>query len=149
MTLHIYYSHECPKCGAPYIPYDKDIPCPRCGLVEKERYDYVWQAADSLAFNLSTFGSYTPLVWAVLSLGDHILSILFGIFDRHRDNSGQNFEALATRILSQAKWGRQKYLEKHVLGIAIRVNEELMRRGNRLRALRQRGKTICGENQFA
>lgn len=131
MTLHIYYSHECPKCGAPYIPYDRDVPCPRCGLVEKERYDYIPEAADSLAFNLANYGSYSPLVWAVLSFGDHVLWLLFGVFERYSRSNWENFGPFAGRVLSKMKWGDQSYLEKHVLGIAVRVHEELVKRGAR------------------
>lgn len=35
MTMHVVYDHECPACEALYIPYDEDVPCPRCGIVEE------------------------------------------------------------------------------------------------------------------
>ncbi|WXG46619.1 MAG: hypothetical protein WED05_08190 [Candidatus Atabeyarchaeum deiterrae] len=62
MTLHINYDHQCPKCEAYYIPYD-DVPCPRCGLVEKERFDHITRATRSLLFNLDNYGSYVPPAW--------------------------------------------------------------------------------------
>jgi hypothetical protein len=56
MTLHIHYTHQCPSCGAYYIPCDKNVPCPRCGVVEQERFDLsqkqphlrasIWKPAD-------------------------------------------------------------------------------------------------------
>jgi|SRR6266850_4947743 hypothetical protein len=30
MSLHIHYDHRCVNCGAVYIPYDRDVPCPQC-----------------------------------------------------------------------------------------------------------------------
>ena len=130
MTLHIYYSHQCPKCAAPYIPYDKDVPCPRCGIVETERYDYVPEAAESLAFNLANYGSYSPLAWAVLSFGDQVLWTLFHVFESYRNSPSDDFETHAQHVLSRVKFGKQSYLERHILGIALRVREELEKRGS-------------------
>ena len=30
------YTHQCSKCEAFYIPYEKDIVCPNCGLNESD-----------------------------------------------------------------------------------------------------------------
>jgi len=51
MTMHVIYDHECPQCGAYYIPYDHDVPCPKCGIVEENRFDYITEAALSMRFN--------------------------------------------------------------------------------------------------
>ncbi|MGB9877236.1 MAG: hypothetical protein ACPLPS_05670 [bacterium] len=59
MTLHIHYDHQCPNCGAFYIPYE-DVPCPNCGLMEEERFDFIPQAVESLLYNLHRYGSYFP-----------------------------------------------------------------------------------------
>jgi len=126
MTLHIFYDHQCPKCKAHYIPYDKDIPCPRCGLVEKERFDYIPQAAESVKFNLERYGQYMPPAWYTGSLGDRVLFILFSIFEQCANGGDKaDFPTFAYAVLSSRNWGDQDYLRKHICSIAVRVNELL------------------------
>lgn len=126
MTMHVVYSHECPNCKAYYIPYDADVPCPRCGEVEEERFDYIPQAAMSMQYNKRGGGTYTPGAWWVGSLGDHILHLLFGIFDAYEANKGEaGFEQFLDQRLAQMQWGDQEYLGKHLRGIALRVRQEL------------------------
>jgi len=124
MTLHIHYDHECPKCEAFYIPYDDRIPCPNCGLIESERIDYIEQATNSMQFNKAD-GRYTPGAWYVGSLGDHVLNLLFPLFDAYDEEKPDDFEAFAASFLGQMGWDDQLYLEKHILGIAVRLNETL------------------------
>lgn len=126
MTLHVVYSHECGGCGAFYIPFDKDVPCPRCGLVEAERFDYIPQAAASMRYNLESGGRYTPGAWWVGSLGDHILHLLFGLFDAYEAQRGQaEFEPFVTDRLARMDWGDQEYLRDHVRDIALCVRDHL------------------------
>jgi hypothetical protein len=126
MTMHVVYSHECPTCKAFYIPYDSDVPCPRCGAVEKERFDYIPQAVDSMRINKQMGGTYTPGAWWIGSLGDHILSVLFGLFDGYKAQEGQMaFEPFIENALERMKWGDQDYLRTHIQGIALRVREGL------------------------
>lgn len=125
MTMHVVYSHECPSCKAYYIPYDADVPCPRCGLVEEERFDYIPQAAGSMRVNKHSCGRYTSGAWWVGSLGDHILHLLFGIFDAYESQKGQVFEQFLAQLLAQMEWGDQDYMRDHLQGIALRVREEL------------------------
>jgi hypothetical protein len=125
MTMHVVYTHECGGCGAFYIPYDKEVPCPRCGLVEDERFDYIPQAVASMRINKAR-GSYTPPVWWVGSLGDHLLLVLFGLFDRYEARAGgAGFEAFLDEDLGAVDWGDQGYLRDHVRGIALRVRDEM------------------------
>ena len=124
MTLHLAYDHQCEKCGAHYIPYDKVVPCPKCGLVESNRFDYIKQAVDSLRFN-KYGGSYTPTAWYVGSLGDHILNLLFPLFDAYEEELPADFAAFAQERLLLMNWGNQKYLRCHILEIAIRLKKEL------------------------
>jgi len=53
MSYHATYKHECPKCGAYYIPFDQAVPYPKCGKVESERLDFIPEAATSANFNLT------------------------------------------------------------------------------------------------
>src|SRR5262249_16868813 len=121
MTLHVVYNHQCPECGAYYIPYDL-VPCPRCGWQEAERFDYIPQATASMLFNKRHGGRYTPGAWWVGSLGDHILHLLFGLFDAYEEEgSGVSFPPWAEARLAACNWGEQTYLQAHVAGIAVRV----------------------------
>lgn len=126
MTMHVVYSHECPSCKAYYIPYDADVACPKCGLVEAERFDYIPQAAASMQVNKQHGGTYTPGAWWVGSLGDHILRLLFGLFDSYDEVKGEaGFEQYLDQRLAQMEWGDQEYMRAHLRGIALRVSEEL------------------------
>ena len=126
MTLHIRYTHQCPTCEAYYIPYDKDIPCPRCGAVEQVRFDFIPEATASARFNLETQGSYLPGAWYISSLGDHILWLLFGILERYRTNQiKQSFNDAAREMVKKMEWGDQEYLRDHVFKIAVRVYDAL------------------------
>jgi hypothetical protein len=126
MTMHVVYTHECGTCKAYYIPYDSDVPCPRCGAVEQERFDYIPQAVTSMQVNKTSGGTYTPGAWWVGSLGDHILSVLFGLFDRYESQQGQMpFELFIENALEGMTWGDQDYLRPHFRGIALRVREGL------------------------
>ena len=126
MTMHVVYSHECPNCKAYYIPYDADVPCPQCGQIEEERFDYIPQAAASMQVNKDSGGSYTPGAWWVGSLGDHILHLLFGLFDAYEAQRGQApFEQFLDQRLAEMGWGDQEYMRTHLRGIALRVRDEL------------------------
>jgi hypothetical protein len=124
MTLHVHYDHQCPNCEAFYIPYDNEIPCPRCGLVETERFDFISEATASLQFNKAN-GSYTPGAWYVSSLGDHILMVLFPLFDAYEEPLHGDFLKFAADWHSKMDWGDQGYLGEHILRIAIRLAEAL------------------------
>ncbi len=126
MTLHVQYDHECLECGAAYIPYDSEVPCPRCGAVETERFDFISEALASLRFNKASFGQYTPIAWFVGSLGDHVLGTLFHLLDEHEEQSdGTPFASFAEERLDEADWADQPYMKDHVLGIAMRVGDSL------------------------
>src|SRR5262245_5070643 len=118
MTFHVYYDHQCGRCGAEYIPSD-DVPCPQCGLVEAERFDYIPRAAALLHDNRSLSRSYAPGGWWVSSLADRLLLILFGLFDRfERDRSSKPFAEYAGDYLDRMDWEKRLYLRDHVLQIA-------------------------------
>jgi len=129
MTLHIVYDHQCPRCGAFYIPYDEAVPCPNCGEIEEERLDYIPRVVASLEYNMKMTGSYMPAAWWVGSLGDHILYVLFQLFDRYRkEGAGGDFGAFADDVLAAYQWGEQKYMMRHIYMIAVRVHPILTNR---------------------
>jgi hypothetical protein len=127
MTLHVVYSHQCPSCEAYYIPHD-DVPCPRCGELEEERFDYIPQAVESMQYNQRAYGSFTPPAWWIGSLGDHILSLLFGLFDAYDGTGGEKgFADFVIGELGQTSWGDQEYLRDHVRDIALRIHAHMNR----------------------
>jgi hypothetical protein len=125
MTIHINNSHKCPSCDAFYIPYDEDVPCPKCGKIEKENFDFFMPLAlESLMFNKKQ-GSFIPPMWYVSSFGDHVLHLLFPIFEAYGAKKPGNFRRFAAKRLSKLDWGKQKYLEKHLLEIAVRLEKKI------------------------
>lgn len=128
MTLHVVYSYNCPECDANYIPYAAGVVCPRCGSDATETFDYIPQAAESINYNLALYGSYMPIAWWVGSLGDHILHILFPIFEDFRlQNATTDFSEFASIQLDAADWGDQTYLRDHIISIAVLVYDEMQR----------------------
>ena len=127
MTLHVVYSYNCPQCDAHYIPYAADVVCPRCGSPSTETFDYIPQAAQSIAYNLGRYGTYIPPAWWVGSLGDHILHTLFPVFETFRLQTMTDFSAFAATYLSGLNWGDQLYLRDHVITIAVLVHDEMQR----------------------
>lgn len=129
MTLHVVYSYTCPQCEAHYIPYDAEVVCPRCGAPSTETFGYISQAAVSIAYNLDRYGTYIPPAWWVGSLGDHILHVLFPVFEKFRlQNTSTDFSEFALMHLSALNWGDQTYLRDHVIRIAGLVYDEIRRR---------------------
>ncbi|RMF94709.1 MAG: TFIIB-type zinc ribbon-containing protein [Candidatus Schekmanbacteria bacterium] len=126
MTLHIHYTYQCPNCDAYYIPYSKDILCPKCGSKSEEIFDYITEALNSMHFNLEAYGKFTPPAWYVGSLGDHILSLLFPIFDHYENHpNGKSFELVSKNILESMNWADQLYLLPHVHQIALEIYGKL------------------------
>jgi hypothetical protein len=75
------------------------------------------------------YGSYVPGAWFIGGLGDHLLWIVFHIFERWREHPESGFEDAVERELSPRDWGDQVYLKNHVALMAQRIDEE-MQRGN-------------------
>jgi hypothetical protein len=126
MSYHVDYSHVCPTCGAYYIPYDENIPCPRCGVVETERFDFIREATASASVNMQEFASFVRPAWWVGSFADHILQILFFVLEHHRQQTPvRNFSEVAQEALTHMEWGDQVYLRDHIHAIACRVREQL------------------------
>ncbi len=124
MTLHVFYQHQCSSCGAFYIPYDLDIECPNCGVLEKQRFDFIAPAADSALHNFFEYGTYTPKAWYVGSLGDHVLEIIFEILETQR-NSEEPIDEVAKRLVNEMKWGDQLYLKDYTSELAQRVYQKI------------------------
>ena len=125
MPLHVVYDHQCSACAADYIPYDSLVPCPQCGALEAERFDFIPQAARSLRFNKAKDGTFLPPAWWATSLGDQLLGHLFPLFETADVDRPTHFDSFAETWLASMDWGHRPYLLNHVLGIARRVAAEL------------------------
>ncbi|HCE46487.1 MAG TPA: hypothetical protein DET40_23325 [Lentisphaeria bacterium] len=79
---------------------------------------------ESLVFNKKQ-GSFVPPAWLVESFGDHALFLLFPIFESYSVKETRNFKKFAAKRLSELDWGKQKYLEKHVCEIAVKLEKEI------------------------
>ena len=97
MSYHLYYDHSCSGCNTDYIPYDHDVPCPSCGLVETERFaNFIPEVAFAVYDIVDMMGGYMPYAWASMNLSDVIMVHLFMVLDKyHRRTDGWSFEMVA------------------------------------------------------
>jgi hypothetical protein len=102
------------------------VPCPQCGLVEPERYDFIPTAVCSVRWNIDMYGSYVPGAWFVGGLGDHLLLIVFTIFERWNKQQERGFPAAIGDELSfRGDWGDQAYLKPHITLLAQRIYDDM------------------------
>lgn len=126
MPLHILYDHQCSKCDAYYIPYEKDIVCPNCGNDEEKVFDIISQLADSAKYQMDTMGSYTPIAWWTGSFGDHVALIVFQILDAYtNEKKEKDFKSVATKYCNSKTWGNQLYMKEHICKLSYKVYLEL------------------------
>ena len=133
MTLHIHYDNECKKCGVSFIPFRKDgFKCPKCGTKTDKYYKYIPKAAESICFNLAAYQSIIPGAWGVFSFGDHVLILLFQIFESYRVKKSRtkNFEEHLDKKLEKMKFGDQEYLKGHLREIALETRDFLLNSDN-------------------
>lgn len=129
MTIHISYRHQCEGCQTEYIPYNEAVPCPKCGLVEEERYDLIPRAAYSALYNLEKVESYIPLAWGIFTLGDQILSFIFRLLEQDRLNPGElPFSDRARDFFYKSvDWGEHPYLRDYFYEIAVKVYDQVQK----------------------
>jgi hypothetical protein len=120
------YDHQCSKCEAYYIPYEKGIVCPNCGLDEEELYDIVPELAQSANYQMDTVGKYTPIAWWTGSFGDHVALIIFQILDAYTNQEeGKKFREVASEYCDNRTWGNQLYMKNHIKELSYKVFLEL------------------------
>ncbi len=125
MSLHIKYDHQCSKCEAYYIPYEKGIVCPNCGLNEKEVYDLVPRLAYSAKYQMDTMGYYTPVAWWIGSFGDYVALVIFKILDVYYEQKEKNFREITQDYCDNRTWGSQLYMKDHIRNLSYKVFLEL------------------------
>ena len=123
MSIHMSYDHQCPTCQTNYIPYAVSIPCPTCGTIEKERFDFIPRAVESCRFNLMEGGSYEPACWFTCGFADEVLYYIFGILEEYRTIPKKKlFIVWADEVLTKKNVG---YLRDQVFDMTVRIYNEL------------------------
>jgi hypothetical protein len=122
------YDHQCSKCEAFYIPYEKGIVCPNCGLDEEEIYDIVPELANSANYQMDTMGFYTPIAWWTGSFGDHVALLIFQVLDAFNAQEEKNFQEFALEYFDNSKWGNQLYMKEHIRDLSYKVFLELQKK---------------------
>lgn len=127
MTLHSnhnwYSEFNCPQCNALYVPYSKEVCCPKCGKCEEKDSDFIRLAISSIRFNRQEFQSYVPDAWYTGCFSDHILQLLFHIFEAYRlsQDSSVEFKSFVERWISKVDFGEHDYTRQHLLNAALDV----------------------------
>ena len=122
------YDHQCSKCEAYYIPYEKGIVCPNCGLDEEEIYDIVPKLANSANYQMDTMGFYTPIAWWTGSFGDHVALLIFQVLDAYNAQKEKSFPEFALEYFDKSKWGNQLYMKEHIRALSYKVFLELQKK---------------------
>jgi len=133
MTLHIQKPEfKCSKCKTAFIPYEKEIKCPKCGKGTKENIseylNFIKMIAGSMEVHKRQYGWYHPGAWCIGSMSDHIQSLIFQTFDSMEYNLGKSKEKekeYLSRFIGEIKWkdeqGDQEYLKDYVKEIAFKI----------------------------
>ena len=125
MSLHIMYDHQCQKCEAYYIPYEKDIVCPNCGFNEEEIYNIIPQLAHSANYQMDIHSCYSPIAWWIGSFGDHVALLIFKVLDEFYIQKEKKFEDVALDYFNNRKWGDQLYIKNHIRDLSYKVYLEI------------------------
>jgi hypothetical protein len=125
MTLHIHYDHKCPKCGTGYVPYGEHVPCPKCGLVEVERFEFLGPAADSALVNFTERGAFMPGAWCVGDAADNLLMHVFHALDFHRAAKDIAFAEAARTFFDKMDFGEMEFMRPYLIRLSIDVFEKI------------------------
>jgi len=113
------------------------VPCPKCGLVESERYDFISAAVESTLYNLERYGSYRPWAWRETTFGDRVLVRVFYLLQVDHDAGGSPpfEERVDTWANTKMDWGDEGYLAPYFSRVVLRVFEELKAQPERVAKL--------------
>jgi hypothetical protein len=127
MSYHIKLKdYFCSSCGAQYIPYKGDIPCPNCKKAPagniSDYASFIEQMIGSLRANKMKGGSYLPGAWYIGSFTDHIQDIIFHVFNILDDNKKEDGKSLIIKYLDSIEWDKESfYIKEHAKSIALEV----------------------------
>lgn len=125
MSIHIMIDHKCSKCQAYYIPYEKGIVCPRCGLEEESGYGLILQLVTSAKYQKRTTGHYSPMAWWIGSFGDYVAVLVFEMLDKYSNQDQKEFKEIAREFCDERDWKDEAYMKEHIFEIACRVFKEM------------------------
>jgi len=121
MSLHIMYDHQCSKCEAFYIPYEKGIVCPNCGLDEEDIYDIIPRLVSSANYQMDTMGFCTPIAWWTGSFGDYVALLIFQVLDAFHAQKEKSFQEFALEYFDKFTWDDQLYMKNHIRDLSYKV----------------------------
>lgn len=125
MTLHVYCNYKCSKCNAFYIPYEEQLPCPRCGNISDKSIDFIYQAVESVNYNLKRYGSYVPPAWGADNYGDYVMRLIFNVLQSYYYSKETiSFEEYTRNYFDKLKW-EEPFVKNHMYDVICRVNEKL------------------------
>jgi hypothetical protein len=129
-SIQVNITHKCAGCGALYVPYDLHVPCPRCGVVERQRCDFVSNAVRILLHNLEHHKTFLPDGWIAESFADYVLAVLLEIFHAYTaSKTDKTFYEFSHEMLEdKVDLPRNTYLAGHMHTLAMRMYEELRQR---------------------
>ena len=132
-SIQVNNAHKCAGCGALYVPYDCDVPCPRCGTVEKQRCDFIAQAVRILLHNLEHHKTFLPDGWIAESFADYVLAILLQVFHAYTvAEPEESFYEFSRQMLEEhLDLDSDGYLLDHMHAMTLRMWEELRKQSSK------------------
>ncbi|MBT4597510.1 hypothetical protein HOC76_00600 [bacterium] len=119
--------YECPNCEAIFLPYKIGTKCPNCNVsisdTDCEEYlDSIKGIAESMKVHKLGHGTYFPGAWSILSMMDHIQSIIFRLFDTLEHEKAKNEEEFLIDLLeNKFEWDGREYLKDHIKSITKEI----------------------------
>lgn len=125
MPIHLnYQGTTCKKCGAEFVACQKDYPCPACGQVTEEFFDFIPATIASMKDHKQLYGSYLPESWFSGSVADVVQRVIFEIFDNYEIEKPKDFTAFVLEQMETAEWEEgQECLVAQVEEIVLKIYE--------------------------
>jgi len=115
MTIHIKYSHQCPKCSEEYIPFSEEQrPCPKCGTPAERVETLVPEIVRAARYNVR-YG-----VFGIFSLGDwyvkKAMHVIWTIAEQGMTlpNNDESLDSLCNELLKFFDFGECTYRIPHM-----------------------------------
>lgn len=130
MTYHIKADeYSCPKCGNTYIPFSKEMTCPKCSFCDPDTEKYhgfIGEVLTSMTINKIANGRYRPDAWYIGSMADAVCSTCFHFFDYLEQQKPKDYLAFlneyTTRMEVDSEYGR-KFIKEVLLEVYRQYKE--------------------------
>jgi uncharacterized short protein YbdD (DUF466 family) len=127
-------NHKCPECETPYIPYNREIACPKCGdKPEMEDYpEFINGICESFLYNLGQGGCFHPMCWVTMDVSDSLQMFMFGVFDKWmeemKDHEPQErtkaFEEFYNEIMEKVDLDGADFMFDYIKELGLTVYNE-------------------------